>query len=128
MSNQQYWENLLHQPVEIECSDGSVHMGIIESFDQNNVYLKPLSNNQTLDENESRGDDRFFGGAFGPQAFLGGFAGGLLGVGLGTIIGVRPCPFCPPRPGYWGGYGPRPPYGGGGGFYGPGPSDGSYYY
>ncbi|SFF98504.1 LSm family protein [Sporolactobacillus nakayamae] len=124
MSYQQYWENLINQPVEIQCNDGSVHVGIIESFDQNNVYLKPLDSNQTPNETRSgnENDERFFGLGFGPQAFLGGFAGGLLGVGLGSIIGVRPCPYCPPRP--YCGQGPRPPYGGG--FYGQGP--GQFYY
>ncbi|MCO7125697.1 hypothetical protein NIE88_07930 [Sporolactobacillus shoreicorticis] len=126
MSYQNYWENLINQPVEIQCNDGSVHYGVIESFDQDNVYLKPLTNDSQTPNNttgEMRNDDeRFFG--FGPQAFLGGFAGGLLGVGLSSIIGVRPCPYYPPRPFYGSGSGPRPPYGGG--FYGPGP--GPFYY
>lgn len=123
MSYQNYWQNLLNQPVEIECNDGTVHYGIIDSFDQENVYLRPLDNDQTPAETRNN-DERFFGLGVGAPAFLGGFAGGLLGVGLGSIIGVRPCPYCPPGP-YPYGPGPRPPYYGGG-FYGPGP--GPFYY
>ncbi|MCL1631773.1 hypothetical protein M3N64_07400 [Sporolactobacillus sp. CPB3-1] len=123
MAHPNYWEDLINQPVEIQCSDGSIHYGIVESFDQNNVYLKPLTNDQhEINENRGGNDERFYGFGFGPQAFLGGFAGGLLGVGLGSIIGVRPWPLYPPRPYY--GPGPRPPYYGG--YYGSGP--GSFYY
>lgn len=120
MSSQEYYEKccaFVHQPVEIKCSDGNVHHGIIDSVDQEKVYLRPFD---TLEpESESRNPGVFF---FGP-ALLGGFAGGLLGVGLGSIIAVRPYPYGP--------YGPMPPYGPGpyygpyggsySGFYGPGP-------
>ncbi|MCO7176243.1 hypothetical protein ACFP7A_10185 [Sporolactobacillus kofuensis] len=124
MSLQQFWENLINQPVEIQCKDGSIHYGVIDSFDQDNIYLMPFDQSQQMNETRNE-DQRFFGIGFGPQSFLGGFAGGfagsLLGVGLSSIIGVRPCPYCPPGPYY--GPGHRPPYGG---WYGPGP--GPFYY
>ncbi|MCI1858667.1 MAG: hypothetical protein LKI94_13270 [Sporolactobacillus sp.] len=111
-----FYQSLLHQPVEIQCENGEVLIGILEAVDQNQVYLKPI------DTGDMRGESRdpgFFGPAFGPQAFWGGFAGSLLGIGLGTIIGIRPYgPYGPGSfpaygPGSFPSYGPKPfpPYG-----------------
>lgn len=113
MSASEYYQSWINQPVEIQCSDGSVLIGIVNSVDQDNIYLMPLAQNEM--QRESRDPGFFFGPGFGQQAFWGGFAGSLLGVGLSTIIGVRPYPA---GPGPFVPYGPRPPYGP---FYGPGP-------
>ncbi|GGL62555.1 hypothetical protein [Sporolactobacillus putidus] len=116
MSSNEYYEKcraLVDQPVEIKCNDGNVYNGIVDSVDQEKVYLKPFDTFNP--ESDNRNPGVFFFGL----PFLGGFAGGLLGVGLGSIIGVRPYPYGPIPP-----YGPGPYYGPYGGFYGPGP----YYY
>ncbi|RYM06381.1 hypothetical protein EWH99_02895 [Sporolactobacillus sp. THM7-7] len=108
----------IDRPVEIRCQDGSVYHGIIDAVDEKQVYLRPFSSFEAgMVRNRSR--DYPFGPGFGPEAFWGGFAGSLLGIGLSTIIGVSPYPYYEPGP-----YGPFPPYGPGppyGGFYGPGP-------
>ncbi|CAM3249900.1 hypothetical protein [Sporolactobacillus spathodeae] len=103
----------MNQPVEIQLADGTTQVGIVESVDQETVFLKPLDTNGTQAEQPEMRDSRFIGPFF-PGAFLGGFAGGLLGVGLGNIVGVRPGP-------WWGACGPGPcgPWGPGG--WGPGP-------
>lgn len=114
MVNINYYQTLIHHPVEIECNDGSILIGIIESVDQDNVYIQPFKSNETQRGQE---DSRFFPG-IGLPAFFGGFAGGLLGVGLGSIIGVRPFSPYGPYGAYGPGpYGPIPPYGP---YYGPG--------
>jgi hypothetical protein len=117
-----YYQSLINHVVEIQCDDGSVLVGKIASVDQNNVYIDPLETNTMQRGNQD--DSRFlWGPGIGGQAFLGGFAGSLLGVGLSSIIGVRPYPPYPSYPPYppypqYPPYGPRPPYGP---FYGPGP-------
>ncbi|MFT8316671.1 MAG: hypothetical protein ABF651_00195 [Sporolactobacillus sp.] len=116
MAQYDYLIALIDQPVEIQLADGTLQYGIVDSVDQENVYLKTLDPNSAESQNSEMRDDRFFG----PGAFLGGFAGGLLGVGLGNIIGVRPWGPGPwgPSPGPWGPCGPGPC---GPGPWGPGP-------
>ncbi|RYL90357.1 hypothetical protein EWI07_11960 [Sporolactobacillus sp. THM7-4] len=118
MSRQTCYEKcclFINQGVEIKCSDGVVHHGIIESVDHEKVYLRLFGNPESMPETRNPGT--FIYGP-GPGAFLGGVAGSLLGIGLSTIIGVRPYPYPYSSYGPYGyPYGPRPPYGG---FYGPG--------
>ncbi|MET1249653.1 MULTISPECIES: hypothetical protein [Sporolactobacillus] len=44
--------NLVNQPVEIRCNDGSVHRGVLTRVDERNAYLQPagsdMSNNPGL--------------------------------------------------------------------------------
>lgn len=111
----EYYQSLINQIVEIKCDDGSVLIGKIASVDTNNVYLHPLQTpgmQRGGQEDRGQEDSRFFWGpGIGGQAFLGGFAGSLLGVGLSSIIGVRPYPPYPPYPPYYPSYPPYPPYG-----------------
>ncbi|WP_010631243.1 hypothetical protein [Sporolactobacillus vineae] len=120
METMEYYQSLINHVVEIQCNDGSILVGKIASVDASNVYINPLETNEM--QRGGQEDSRFFWGpGIGGQAFLGGFAGSLLGVGLSSIIGVRPYPpYYPPYgPGPFPPYGPpRPPYGP---IYGPGP-------
>jgi hypothetical protein len=113
VSGSDYYQSFIHLPVEIQIDDGSILTGIIESVDQDHVYILPFD---AINEQRDGRNPGFFGPGFGQQAFWGGFAGSLLGIGLSTIIGIRPYPFGPPAPAY-----PpyiQPPYGPS---YGPGP-------
>lgn len=97
-----------------------MHHGVIESVDQEKVYLRTFEQWDRPADPPGPGVFAYgFGPAAFPGAFFGGFTGSLLGVGLGSILAFRPYgpygygPYGPGGPGGPGPYGP-------GGF-GPGP-------
>ncbi|WKB34662.1 hypothetical protein QS257_11830 [Terrilactibacillus sp. S3-3] len=90
MSFEKYYEQCsqnINKAVEIECQGGIVHRGIIESVDHEKVYLRTF---EQWDRPADPPGPGVFAYGFVPGAFFGGFTGGLLGVGLGSIIATRP--------------------------------------
>lgn len=77
--------------VEIRCHNGARHIGVVDSVDDDMVYLSPLDE-RDYPPGGYDGPGLFLWGFSG--AFAGGFAGGLLGVALGSILFIRPY-------GYW---------------------------
>ncbi|MBF0706137.1 MULTISPECIES: hypothetical protein [Bacillales] len=75
------------QCVEIKCHDGQLHRGHVEEVDNEFVYIRPLNRNCDGPQHPEGPGMFFFG------ALAGGFLGGLLGVGLGSIAFFRPYPY-----------------------------------
>ncbi len=75
------------QCVEIKCHDGQLHRGYVEEVDNEFVYIRPLNRNCDGPQHPEGPGMFFFG------ALAGGFLGGLLGVGLGSIAFFRPYPY-----------------------------------
>ncbi|MBN8233865.1 hypothetical protein JF544_01340 [Halobacillus kuroshimensis] len=61
----------LYQMIQIENHDGSVHAGILHSFDDEQLYLLKPAGQQQVPQSQGSADSRLFFPFFGPFGLFG---------------------------------------------------------